>query len=547
MKFAKFGLVAIALLATLAVGNARAQGGPAAGGETGLFNLVGGETLPAREWSVSWYVNNWDQYTASLPPLGPFGAYETMIVDRTRMSIGLAYGVAENFELAASVPYDFIYGNNTGHGGNWDGIVIRDKVDESGGGPIHLGAKWRIVNSERDGLQLGLYGGVYAPTKSENSNDLLQTGAWDFNGGLAFTAKWLTLDISYLLRDDRNNHKIADQIRTGIGIDVPATKNVDVLMELSHLRPKQYCDESPLCREAKEQTDATAGFRWYVNDRVALNAGLRANLTMALGNTGSGSHNPLGWVAGITYWPRKAPVTTEVEALGAGGKGKGAKKTPPPPPVVTVPVEGSTVATSTPSVAGTAEPNAKVSLTVDGNAAGDAMAGPSGAWSSMVGPLADGPHALTATQTAADSGLTSEPSPATHFTVAKPVAPVVPVVPEKKPDQVTTDTVHFDPGSARLTNIAKAVLDQVAIRMKSEGSATAVAIGYTDDHEKNADKLSLRRAEACRDYLVKRHGIAADRISVEAKGKSEPAAEGKSKDARKENRRAIIRVTVKGQ
>lgn len=102
--------------------------------------------------------------------------------------------------------------------------------------------------------------------------------------------------------------------------------------------------------------------------------------------------------------------------------------------------------------------------------------------------------------------------------------PEAPVAPPRQPQEIRTDEIHFEPGSARLTNIAKAILDEVALRMKQEPSATALVIGYTDDRENTGANRDLdrRRAEAVRDYLVSRHGIDASRITVEGRGTSDP-------------------------
>jgi outer membrane protein OmpA-like peptidoglycan-associated protein len=88
------------------------------------------------------------------------------------------------------------------------------------------------------------------------------------------------------------------------------------------------------------------------------------------------------------------------------------------------------------------------------------------------------------------------------------------------PQEILSTDIMFDDASARLTNIAKAQLDDVALRMKSEPAATAMVSGYTDGTEKTGtgNDLDRRRAEAVRDYLVSRHAIDASRITAEAKG-----------------------------
>lgn len=142
------------------------------------------------------------------------------------------------------------------------------------------------------------------------------------------------------------------------------------------------------------------------------------------------------------------------------------------------------------------------------------------------------------------------PPPPAPVPVPPPPAPVEPptppVAPPRVPTELRTDEIHFEPGSARLTNIAKAILDDVALRMKQESAATAVVIGYTDDREQTgANKdLDRRRAEAVRDYLVSRHGIDPSRITVEARGTQDPVGDNTTAEGRLRNRRVVIRLMV---
>lgn len=124
--------------------------------------------------------------------------------------------------------------------------------------------------------------------------------------------------------------------------------------------------------------------------------------------------------------------------------------------------------------------------------------------------------------------------------------PEQPVAPPRAPQTLTEQEIHFESGSARLTNIAKAILDDVALRMKNEPTSTAIVIGYTDDREAtgpNAD-LDRRRAEAVRDYLVSRHGIDASRITVEGRDAREPVGDNKMAEGRLRNRRVVIRLII---
>ncbi len=143
------------------------------------------------------------------------------------------------------------------------------------------------------------------------------------------------------------------------------------------------------------------------------------------------------------------------------------------------------------------------------------------------------------------------PPPPPPVIVPPPPPPVVeevidvPVPPAPAPT-TTSDEIYFDAGSARLTNIAKAILDGVALRMRNDLNATVVVTGYSDNvgsEESNLD-ISRRRAEAAREYLVTRHGIDPARISTEGRGSAEPAYDNQTEEGRAKNRRALIVVTL---
>jgi outer membrane protein OmpA-like peptidoglycan-associated protein len=121
-----------------------------------------------------------------------------------------------------------------------------------------------------------------------------------------------------------------------------------------------------------------------------------------------------------------------------------------------------------------------------------------------------------------------------------------PVVPPRVPTEIRTDEIHFEPGSARLTNIAKAILDDVALRMKQEPTSTAIVIGYTDNREATGPNQDLdrRRAEAVRDYLVSRHGIDPSRITIEGRDAREPVGDNNTAEGRLKNRRVVIRLML---
>lgn len=92
--------------------------------------------------------------------------------------------------------------------------------------------------------------------------------------------------------------------------------------------------------------------------------------------------------------------------------------------------------------------------------------------------------------------------------------PAPPVVEPPPPPAPTTDTIDFDRGSSRITNIAKARLDSVALRLRENPRATVVITGYPDSGNRS-EALARRRAENAKAYLVDRHAIDASRITTE--------------------------------
>ncbi len=105
-------------------------------------------------------------------------------------------------------------------------------------------------------------------------------------------------------------------------------------------------------------------------------------------------------------------------------------------------------------------------------------------------------------------------------------------------------TIQID--GMRLNNVAKARLDEIALKMQQNPQLKAVITGHTDDRgsEKANERIGLRRAEAVKDYQVKEHNIAASRTETRSAGESQSIADNKTAAGRKENRRVEIELFV---
>lgn len=88
-----------------------------------------------------------------------------------------------------------------------------------------------------------------------------------------------------------------------------------------------------------------------------------------------------------------------------------------------------------------------------------------------------------------------------------------------------TGDAFFEFDSAKLTDMARTELNRIATQLKAKGREGNVRIvGHTCDigPDKANDRLSVKRAEAVRDYLISVDAIAQEDSLVEGKGKREP-------------------------
>jgi len=98
----------------------------------------------------------------------------------------------------------------------------------------------------------------------------------------------------------------------------------------------------------------------------------------------------------------------------------------------------------------------------------------------------------------------------------------------------------------RPDNVAKARLDEIALKLQQDPRLRASITGYDDDRSSDriAERNGLRRAEGVRDYLVKQHKIDTARIDVKSGGKTNPIADNANAEGRKQNRRVEIELFV---
>ena len=453
MKIARVGAVALLSLGLCAAAPLAAQqaSAPTATGETGLFTLIDGWTIPQGGWSYGLYYNNWDRLVAPVEHGVARPLTDDWDYDWSRLSASVGYGLTDKFELSLMLPYDDFSASDNNHVGYLNGVLFEDKINRDGMGNARLGAKYQFFADEATGEALALNAFVEAPTGDDDGVSSDDTG---FGVGLDwnFSPSWMAR-IGYRDPGDPGDGvDVSDEFQAGVG-------NVAMINDrfawITELAATFYTNGTT---DPDDSFDLATGGRIWFGDsgNWAFNFALRVELAQL---SDTDEHCPIGGLVGVTFFPHRAkPVPVEVPPAPA--------VVPPPPPP--------------PPPAPAPEPKKE------------------------------------------------EPPP-------PPPAP-----------QESREVIHFDSDSARLSNIAKAKLDEVALRMKQNPQSTALVIGETDSQ--NGDeynrKLGLRRAEAAKDYLVRRHQIDGGRITVETRGESDPPATNDTAEGRGENRRAVIIVRL---
>jgi len=134
-----------------------------------------------------------------------------------------------------------------------------------------------------------------------------------------------------------------------------------------------------------------------------------------------------------------------------------------PAVVITGPVDGTHTPDNTPTISGTATPGSTVILTIDGVPVDTFTVGSSGTWTyTPVTPLADGPHAATATAT--DLAGNSATTPVDHFTVDTTPPSIVITAPAAG-DTTNDNTPEIcgttEPGSRVIVKVDATIVDTV--------------------------------------------------------------------------------------
>ena len=95
-------------------------------------------------------------------------------------------------------------------------------------------------------------------------------------------------------------------------------------------------------------------------------------------------------------------------------------------------------------------------------------------------------------------------------------------------------------------NVAKARLDEIALKMRQNPQLRTTLTGHTDDRgsEEVNERVGLRRADSVKAYLVQEQDLDESRIETQSAGETQPIADNATPQGQSDNRRVEVELFV---
>jgi outer membrane protein OmpA-like peptidoglycan-associated protein len=489
---------------------------PSYEGTTGLFHMPTAYTLPKGRFSFSLFRDNLDR--------------DPKDEDISIHGLSLGFGLSNRFE---------IYGN----------IGLQNRLDadalfqpgyvndypfvstpwETGRGDIKLGFKWGFLNDYRgDGVGLALRGFVKIPTADENLG--LGTGKVSWGGDLILSKSLdakadIHLSAGYQVNGDPDGVNLANALKLAAGINIPACTWLQLQAEIMKTKygDSDFDQTNPL--------DLVVGPVLWIKPGFFIRPAISWNLNFDDRGLNSSSKSWTGRHISIGYHP------------GWGCREIAVAAPPPPPPPSNRPPTVSCEIERTTLMAGESTRVRAIASDADGDAL-------TYSWSASSGRISG----TGATVNFESTGMTPPASSTIRVRVtdgrggdAEATCSLRMNAPERVVVQPISCTAGgFPRNLARLNNVDKACLDDVATRLKGDPRSRVIVVGHADAGERMPEVLARRRAEAVRDYLVRERGVEESRITVRSAAATKPLDTGTDAAARARNRRVEIWFVPEG-
>jgi outer membrane protein OmpA-like peptidoglycan-associated protein len=520
-------------------------------GTTGLFHMPSAYTLPKGRFSFSLFRDNLDRSPKD--------------EDISIHGLSIGVGLTSRLEL---------YGN----------VGIQNRIDadalfepgrvndypfvatpwETGFGDVKVGLKLGLLNDYMNDDPVGLAIRAFAKLPTADEEQGLGTGAPSFGADLILSKSLdakadLHASIGYQVNGDPDEPvevDLANAFKWAVGLNIPACSWIQLQAELMGTRYSGG-DEGFASRTATG-----------VNNRVDPGRDPQV-ATFGIGE----QDNPLDLVVGPVIWIKpgffirpaiswnfgfEEPVGIDQSSRswtgrhisigyhpGWGCREVAAPAPPPPPPPANRPPTVSCEIERTELLPGESTRVRAVASDADGDAL-------SYDWSATAGRIVGTGASVTFDST----GMTPPASATITVRVSDgrggdasatcPVRMRAAAVAPRAAEAISCVAGGFPRNHARLNNVDKACLDDVAQRLRSDPRARVIVVGHADPGERMPEVIARRRAEAVRDYLTRERGIETARITVRSAAATRPLDTGTDAAARARNRRVELWFVPEG-
>ncbi len=488
---------------------------PAYEGDTGLFHLSTAYTLPKGKFAFSAFRDNYVRDPKDL--------------DISIHGLSFAYGATSSFEIFGQIGFqNRIDADALFQAGFQNDYPLVSKPWETGFGDVKLGVKYKFLDDYRgQGVGLAIKALVKLPTADEAKG--LGTGKASFGADLVLSkniAYKLDLhgSVGYRANGDPDQVDIGNAFRWGVGFNVPACSLFQFQADLTG---SVYSDTSP---QQTNPVDLVVGPVFHFKNGIFLRPAVSWNLNFVDRGLGSGVASYTGLHGSVGYHPGTPCCEVYVPP-------------PPAPPPVNRPPTVALDCLREQLLAGETTPCKATASDPDGDPL-------TYTWSTSAGRVAgSGPNATLDT-----AGVPCGTTITVTVTVsdgrggtASATDTVKVICPEKaKPEPITCTSGGFPRNLARLNNVDKACLDDVASRLRQDPRSRVVIVGHADQSERYAEVIGRKRAEAVKAYLVKERGVEESRVTARSAAASRPLDTGTSPAARAKNRRVEVIFVPEG-